>query len=282
MYLHGDFSSARVVLSNVDRDALSCLRGVYSYWGTILFSIETQQTIGYGTRSINEECSVAIVFLIIQSCFGLLIQSLWVGLVYTRLSRPRKRRQTLIWSRHALISRRDGWRVLQIRLGDMRQRSTLVEAHLRMYFVSERTTTEKEVLPINLFDMKVGFAEGKDRIVLNWPLIIEHRIDEESPFFRMDFSQFSRSHFEIFVILEGIIESTGMVTQAKTSFLPSEIIWNRRFQSMIEFDSAGHLLVDYNRFHQTIDDPFASLLAPAQLYEQQQPTNTNTTTNETH
>ena len=56
-----------------------------------------------------------------QSMDGLLIQPIWVGLVYTFLSHPNKRRQTLVWSRQAVISLRHGFLSFQIRLGDIRQ-----------------------------------------------------------------------------------------------------------------------------------------------------------------
>lgn len=34
---------------------------------------------------------------------------------------------------------------------------------------------------------------------------------------------------------EGVIESTGMTTQARSSFLPSEIQWGHRFETMVSF-----------------------------------------------
>lgn len=32
-----------------------------------------------------------------------------------------------------------------------------------------------------------------------------------------------------------MIESTGMTTQARSSFLPSEILWGHRFETMVSF-----------------------------------------------
>ena len=252
-----------------------CLVGVDSFSGSLLFSLESQQTIGYGTRSIDPRCSLGIVLLIVQSCFGLLIQALWVGLVYTRLSRPRKRRQTLLWSREGVIALRDGFLTLQIRLGDMRHRSTLVEAHIRMYFLSKRRTRENEVIPIDLVDMNVGYSVGRDRLFLNWPLIIEHRIDSSSPLYAMNSSHFSSGQFEIFVVLEGSIESTGMVTQAKTSYLPKEILWGQRFEQILHFDHERSYTVDYGQFHHTIDDPLTPHCSAKELQEQQNNNNNN-------
>ena len=35
-----------------------------------LYSIETQVTIGYGRRSITDQCSIAIMLLLIQTMVG--------------------------------------------------------------------------------------------------------------------------------------------------------------------------------------------------------------------
>jgi hypothetical protein len=242
-----------------------CLVGVESFVGTVLLSIETQQTIGYGTRSINEKCPVAIVLLVVQSCFGLLIQALWLGLVYTRWSRSSERRQTLIWSRRATVCLRDGCLTLQVRLGDMRHRSTLVEAHVRMYFVCRRRTRDNDEMPIELLDMDVGYGSGRDRLFVNWPTTIEHKIDAASPLYETGPEQLSHAEFEIVVVLEGTIESTGMVTQAKTSFTPDEILWAHRFAPIVHVDEQHRYVVDFAQFHRTVDDPVTPRLSAQQL-----------------
>ncbi len=250
-----------------DPTHIPCVAGVKSFSGALLYSIETQQTIGYGTRAVTETCTGGIFIIIIQSCFGLIIQASWVGLVYTKLSRPQKRHQTLIWSRQAVISLRDGYLTFQCRLGDMRYRSTLVEAHIRMYFISQRRTLENEVIPLNLFDMDVGYNAGKDRLFFNWPIIIEHRIDSRSPLYKMDKETISKEKFEILLVLEGIIEPTGMITQVKTSYMPEEIIWGARFERMIYFDQT-HYIVDYSKLNSIYNDNCTKNISAKQLEEQ--------------
>lgn len=41
----------------------------------------------------------------------------------------------------------------------------------------------------------------------------------------MSEEEISQKHFEIIVILEGIVESTGMICQARTSYLNTETKW---------------------------------------------------------
>jgi potassium inwardly-rectifying channel subfamily J len=265
MKINGDFQTN--VLNGSDPNHIPCVVGVTSFTGAMLYSIETQQTIGYGTRAVTEQCTAGLFILIIQSCFGLIIQALWVGLVYTKLSRPRKRRQTLIWSRQAIISLRDGFLTLQLRLADMRHRSTLVEAHIRMYYVSKRFTKENETIPLNLLDMDVGYDAGRDRIFFNWPLIIEHKIDSRSPLYQMNREALYKEKFEILLVLEGIIEPTGMVTQAKTSYMPEEIVWGARFERMVHFDQKSYT-VDYSKFNAIVKDNLTNDYSAKQYEEQ--------------
>lgn len=44
-----------------------------------------------------------------------------------------------------------------------------------------------------------------------------------------------KDRFEIVTMLEGVVESTGMTTQARSSYLPSEILWGHRFESVVTF-----------------------------------------------
>ncbi|CAF0880278.1 unnamed protein product [Didymodactylos carnosus] len=245
MYAYGDFKEENFNNANYS----ACIYGVRSFAGAILFSIETQQTIGYGTRVVKETCYAAIIIMMLQSSLGVMIQSFIVGVVFAKISRPKKRTETLIWSREAIISLRDGRLTLQCRVGDMRK-SHIVEAHVRMYLIKKKVTKEGEVLPLHTYDMNVGFDKGIDRLFLIWPLIITHEIDEHSPLWDIGRNDLAKQRFELVVILEGIIESTGMTTQARTSYLPSEIVWGYRFERLITFQrNDGLYRIDYSRFN---------------------------------
>ncbi|CAF1149292.1 unnamed protein product [Adineta ricciae] len=138
---------------------------------------------------------------------------------------------------------------LQCRVGDMRK-SHIVEAHVRMYLIKKRVTLEGEILPLHTYDMNVGFDKGTDRLFLIWPLVVEHIIDEQSPLYDISRADLIQQRFELVVILEGIIESTGMTTQARTSYLPSEILWGYRFERLITFQrDDGLYRIDYSRFN---------------------------------
>lgn len=68
-----------------------------------------------------------------------------------------------------------------------------------------------------------------------WPTLIVHKIDEDSPLFEISAQDLIKDRFEIVTMLEGVVESTGMTTQARSSYLPSEILWGHRFESVVTF-----------------------------------------------
>jgi len=57
--------------------------------------------------------------------------------VFAKLSRPKKRTQTLLFSRHAVIAQRDGQLCLMFRVGDMRK-SHIIEAHVRAQLIRKK------------------------------------------------------------------------------------------------------------------------------------------------
>lgn len=60
-----------------------------------------------------------------------------VGIVFAKLSRPKNRAQTLLFSDSAVICQRDGTFVFMFRVGDMRK-SHIVEAHIRAQMIRKK------------------------------------------------------------------------------------------------------------------------------------------------
>ncbi|XP_014361476.2 G protein-activated inward rectifier potassium channel 3 isoform X2 [Papilio machaon] len=257
IFTHGDLNPPP---PNSTSEFIPCLNNVNSFTGCFLFSVETQHTIGYGSRTTNEECPEAIFVMCLQSIVGVFIQAFMVGTVFAKLSRPKKRAQTLLYSRNAVICLRDGQLCLMFRVGDMRK-SHIVEAHIRAQIIRRKMTREGEVLPFYQQELKVGADGEEDRLMFIWPMTIVHKINEKSPLYNLSASDMLRERFEIVVMLEGVIESTGMTTQARSSFLPSEILWGHRFETMVSFrKDTGEYEVDYTRFNNTyeVDTPLCS------------------------
>ncbi|XP_032595680.1 G protein-activated inward rectifier potassium channel 3 isoform X6 [Drosophila grimshawi] len=237
-----------------------CVTEVKGIMSAFLYSVETQTTIGYGNRYVTDECPEAIFTMCIQCITGVFIQAFMVGIVFAKLSRPKKRAQTLLFSRNAVICHRDGTPCLMFRVGDMRK-SHIIEAHVRAQVIRKKVTKEGEVLPFYQQELHVGADGGEDRLMFIWPTTIVHKIDRNSPLFMLSASDMLKERFEVVVMLEGVIESTGMTTQARSSYLPSEILWGHRFVNVVSFrKETGEYEVDYTLFNNTydVDTPLCS------------------------
>lgn len=58
----------------------------------------------------------------------------------------------------------------------------------------------------------------------------------------------------------GVVETTGITMQARTSYTPEEILWGRRFVSIIT-EEDGRYCVDYSKFGNTVPVRMPSLSA---------------------
>lgn len=59
------------------------------------------------------------------------------------------------------------------------------------------------------------------------------------------------SDLEVIVILEGVVETTGITTQARTSYVSEEILWGHRFVPIVT-EEEGVYSVDYSKFGNTV------------------------------
>lgn len=57
-----------------------------------------------------------------------------VGVVFSKISRPKKRTQTLMFSKYAVICQRDGQLCLMLRVGDMRKVTILILQLIASHF----------------------------------------------------------------------------------------------------------------------------------------------------
>ncbi|TRZ01721.1 hypothetical protein DNTS_016004 [Danionella cerebrum] len=243
-----------------------CVNNLNGFVSAFLFSIETETTIGYGHRVITDQCLEGILLLLVQSVLGSIVNAFMVGCMFVKISQPKKRAETLVFSSSAVISMRDGQLCLMFRVGDLRS-SHIVEASIRAKLVRSRQTREGEFIPLHQTDVDVGFGSGDDRLFLVSPLVICHRIGPRSPFWDISKDTLSRESLEIVVILEGMVEATGMTCQARSSYVASEIKWGYRFTPVLTLED-GFYEVDYNSFHQ-IYETHTPTCSARELFESQ-------------
>ncbi|XP_011341259.1 uncharacterized protein LOC105281618 isoform X3 [Ooceraea biroi] len=270
-FTHGDFEESHMPPVQVENNWTPCVYNIFSFTSCFLFSIETQHTIGYGFRSTTEECPEAIFVMCIQSISGVIIQAFMVGIVFAKMTRPKQRTQTLLFSRNAVICQRDGELCLMFRVGDMRK-SHIIGASVRAQLIRNRTTKEGEILSHHQQELVVGTDGENGDLFFIWPTIIIHVINDSSPFYNMSAEDMLTERFEIVLILEGTVESTGQTTQARSSYLSQEILWGHRFDSMVSYSKERQgYEVDYSLFNSTtqVDTPLCSGRELAEFYRVQ-------------
>ena len=233
----------------------TCAVNVVDFTSAFLFSVEVETTIGFGSKYLSNDCHVGAFLLVLQSILGLVIDAVLLGLIFAKLTLPRHRRKSLIFSRTAVIRKEDGEWVFQCRVGDLR-RSQLVECHIRLQLYLFRQPRHRETAKVfEQHDLDVGYETGLDRVVLLTPVLITHPISDESPLHRLvglTPEQLGAMDFEVVVILEGIVEATGLTAQALWSYTPEEVAFNEEFVPVISRGAtSGQWVVDFARIHDT-------------------------------
>ncbi|XP_063618371.1 G protein-activated inward rectifier potassium channel 3-like isoform X1 [Cydia splendana] len=270
-FTHGDLEENHLPTNQESSDWKPCVFNIYDFTSCFLFSIETQHTIGYGSRTTTEECPEAIFIMCLQSIVGVMIQAFMVGIVFAKMTRPKHRTQTLLFSKYAVVCQRDGELCLMFRVGDLRK-SHIIGASVRAQLIRSRTTKEGEVLSHYQTELELN-ADGCDsNLFFIWPITMVHRINAESPFYGVSAADVLQERFEIVVILEGTIESTGQTTQARSSYTTSEIMWGHRFAPLVTYNRERQgYEVDYSKFEETmqVDTPLCSAKELDEFYGSQ-------------
>ena len=76
-----------------------------------------------------------------------------------------------------------------------------------------------------------------DQIQPFWPIVLSHKIDKSSPLWDLGPKDIKSRQFEIILTLEGCTPETGTTVQARTSYLPTEVLWGQQFEhKTVEYD----------------------------------------------
>lgn len=138
-----------------------------------------------------------------------------------------------MFSKHAVVAPYDGLLSLMFRVGDVRK-SQLLDVAISLHCFRFRTTATGEEFLVSQQELPITTEHGIEigeqiKPFFLMPLTVVHVIDERSPLYELGAQELAASRMEIIAVLEGVVESTSMVTQAKTSYLAEEILWGQRF-----------------------------------------------------
>ncbi|XP_048487298.1 G protein-activated inward rectifier potassium channel 3-like [Plutella xylostella] len=235
-----------------------CVTGTSSFAGLLMMAVETQMTIGYGTRFPNEECPEAIIIMVLEIVAGTALSGGLTSLLFTKLVRPNRHVTSVGFSKKATVCLRDGRLVLQFRVWDLQQ-VHLVGSAVTAYMLKPIRTLEGEVVHNYIQQLPLQQA----RALLLWPVTVVHVIDEASPLYDLSAQNMMDYRFEIVVCLNGASASLGTVTQSRTSYLSKEIIWGYRFKNVIKYSKKNEAyIIDTENLHtvEQVETPLCSAM----------------------
>ena len=233
------------------RSSPSCLGGFENggFNAALIFSVATQTTLGYGTRSIRGACRAGAALLFAQIVVGVFVNALSLGVIFARITDPKHRARSIFVSDAACVATRDGELKFMFRVADARDRKVIAPAvRACLYAWNGRVTREGERLPVSAQPLRISKLDP----LMLLPITIEHVIDETSPLFGHTHDSLCACHAEIVVAFEGCVDATGLSFSARQSYLPSEILWGHTFRRIIRRAPSGSTRheVALARFHE--------------------------------
>jgi inward rectifier potassium channel len=226
----------------LDRGGLSGARPG-SFEDAFYFSVQTLGTIGYGVIAPRSHFANAVVA--VESFFSFGISALSTGLIFARVSRPTAR---VMFSRHAVVTPVNAVPTLMFRAANERLNQVL-EAEVTVTLARSMMTSEG--VSFRAFQTLLLKRSRSPFFALSWSIM--HAIDETSPLFGQTLETLIADKAEIVVVLAGVDETLAQRIHARHTYMPHEIVWNRRFADILSVDDDGRAVVEFGLFHDLQD-----------------------------
>jgi len=212
-----------------------CFLGVNNYADGVLLAIETVTTIGYGTKFPDPACPEAILTSMLIVFWSLFLSALFSGIFLARFATSFGSSK-IRFSQMAAISKINGNLYFMIRLADpMASGNDIVEVN-SFACIKQRVDDGKitarsrvNILHIGCMKFSYDFDHVHNHFPLMWPMVLYHKIDKDSPLYRLDPTKLSETKLEIIVKVSGVRTGTGGTILSNTSYINKEIIWGGYF-----------------------------------------------------
>jgi inward rectifier potassium channel len=215
-----------------------------SFWDAFFFSI---QTIASLTSAMQPRSDYARVVMSTEAFIGIINVAVVTGVTFARFSRPFAR---ILFSNVAVVAPFDGVPTLMFRAANQRG-NPILDASASVSLVRRVTTAEG--ITMRRFEQLKLERDRSPLFSLSWTVM--HRITPDSPLFGVTRADCDDQEMEITVLLSGMDETLSQVIYARHSFLPEDILFDRRFVDVLRPAGEGRMEVNLHRFHDTVPWP---------------------------
>lgn len=201
------------------------------------FSVDTLGTVGYGGMTPASHLAHAIASVEILA--GLFFSATMTGLIFARFARPR---ESLQFSKVAVIGDHDGRRALMVRVASMRSRP-LADAQAQMSFLQSQHLANGR-----LFRSLVALPLVRDvnpMLGLSWTLV--HMLSDDSPVLQ---SLASDERFLLTVTIGGVDTLLASPSQGGIRYDREHVMIDHEFVDVIS-DENGAIRLDMTLLHDT-------------------------------
>jgi len=205
------------------------------------FSVQTLGTLGYGVMAPRTLYTNLLVTA--ESFAGILLISLFTGIIFARFSRPMAR---VLFSKVAVVAPFDGVPTLMFRTANQRGEA-IMDASI-VVTLARQYTTQEGVTMRRFQELKL-MRSSNSLFALSWTVM--HPIDQDSPLYGLTQEDMEALEMEIVVMLNGLDEILADRIYARHAYWADEIVWNHRFVDVISLTPRGDRMLDLTRFHDT-------------------------------